>query len=552
MARTRELKTGKHRQFDKGAKQRTCNIQSPARILIDLNHILLFIAIVSPLILLVRIARLRNMRNRGWRIASLIVLAASLLAWLAVPGIAGFIGGICWALLLLVPSLTERRIDDWLLVGRLADARRGSVVRRMLHPWDDTPYRAALFRCLELAHAGQLDHALDQLATERAAATPAGRFAMALTYALTENWPGLVQWCRRDLSVTENPAILSLFLRGLGETGGVDDLVLVLAARPAGREGHLPWEGRALFDLAIGLAFAGKVPALVRLFGSHLARLPRGQQELWLGTAELVAGKTDAGRARLERLRRETKDAVLQRSIERRLAAGRKFMPLSDSSEILLTRLSAETAGAEGSAPRRNAQGAPAVWALILLNLAMFGVEMALGGASNVAALRNLGGLDPAAVVVRQEYWRFLTALFLHYGVLHLGINLFGLYLLGPALERTIGSIKFAVGYLLSGLGSGLLVVLLWRFGLSQSSLLVGASGCIMGVIGMQAGLLLRHRASSLAGRQLRDIIAIVAIQIVFDLWTPQVSLAAHLGGVITGFLIGLVLATGRKPPPSP
>lgn len=515
--------------------------------MIDLNHILLFIAIVSPLILLVRIARLRNARNRGWRIASLIVLSATLLAWLALPGIAGFIGGICWALLLLVPSLTERRIDDWLLTGRLADARRGSVVRRILHPWDDTPYRATLFRSLERAHAGQLDRALDQLATERSAVTPAGRFATALTYALTENWPGLVQWCRRDLSVTENPAILSLFLRGLGETGGVDDLVLVLSARPAGQRGRLPLESRALFDLALGLAFAGQVPGLVRLFATNLASLPRDQQQFWLGTAELVAGKVDAAQARLDQLRRETKDPVLQRSIERRLGAGRKFMPPSASREMLLTRLSLEPAGAEGSPPRRSAQGAPAVWALILLNVAMFGVEMALGGATNVSALRNLGGLDPAAVIVRQEYWRFLTALFLHYGVLHLGINLFGLYLLGPALERTIGSIKFAVGYLLSGLGSGLLVVLLWRLNLSPSNLLVGASGCIMGVIGLQAGLLLRHRASSLGGRQLRDIIAIVAIQTVFDLWTPQVSLAAHLGGVMTGFSIGLVLAAGKS-----
>jgi rhomboid protease GluP len=182
----------------------------------------------------------------------------------------------------------------------------------------------------------------------------------------------------------------------------------------------------------------------------------------------------------------------------------------------------------------------------------MFGVEMILGGATNSRTLQNLGALEPRAVVVRHEYWRLLTALFLHYGKLHLGINLLGLYVLGPALERMIGATKFTLSYLLSGLGSSAGVVLLWWFGLTKSNLLVGASGSIMGVIGVSAGLLLRHRRSPLAGRQLQSIIAIVIIQTAFDLWSPQVSLAAHLSGFLSGVAIGLVLAAQtRQPPPS-
>ena len=176
----------------------------------------------------------------------------------------------------------------------------------------------------------------------------------------------------------------------------------------------------------------------------------------------------------------------------------------------------------------------------------MFGMEMMLGGSTNSLTLQNLGGLEPAAVVVRHEYWRLFTALFLHYGSLHLGINLLGLYILGPALERMIGATKFVLSYLLSGLGSSAGVVLLWSLGLTKSNLLVGASGCIMGVIGVSAGLLLRHRQSPLAGRQLQNIIAIVAIQTAFDLWSPQVSLAAHLSGFVSGVAIGLVLRLAK------
>ena len=67
-----------------------------------------------------------------------------------------------------------------------------------------------------------------------------------------------------------------------------------------------------------------------------------------------------------------------------------------------------------------------------------------------------------------------------------------------------------------------------------------------MGVIGISAGLLLRHRQTPLAGRRLREILLIVAFQTVFDLSTPQVSLSAHLSGFVTGVLIGMVFATRR------
>jgi rhomboid protease GluP len=68
-----------------------------------------------------------------------------------------------------------------------------------------------------------------------------------------------------------------------------------------------------------------------------------------------------------------------------------------------------------------------------------------------------------------------------------------------------------------------------------------------MGVIGVSAGLLLRHRQSPFAGRRLRNIVLIVALQTAFDLSTPQVSLAAHLSGFITGVGVGTILASQRR-----
>jgi membrane associated rhomboid family serine protease len=196
----------------------------------------------------------------------------------------------------------------------------------------------------------------------------------------------------------------------------------------------------------------------------------------------------------------------------------------------------------------------PVVLALIIVNVAAFVVELLAGGSTNPVTLHRLGELDTSSVIFRHQYWRLLTALFLHYGPIHIFFNLFALLLLGPALERQIGAVSFAVCYLVSGIGSSIVVVLLTRLRLHEPVQLVGASGCIMGVAGTWAGFLLRHRHAPLAPKRLRDIIVIVLLQIAFDLVTREVSSSAHLGGLLTGFLLGLLVpAKSALPrPPAP
>jgi len=147
------------------------------------------------------------------------------------------------------------------------------------------------------------------------------------------------------------------------------------------------------------------------------------------------------------------------------------------------------------------------------------------------------------------EYWRLVTALFLHYGILHLLFNLFALYLLGPAFERLIGSAKFLFCYLASGLGSSTGVVLLT---LALPRLenpyqqLAGASGCVMGIVGASAGFLLRHRHLPDAPARLKDILTIIVVQVIFDKLTPQISMSAHLCGLVTGFFLGLMITAAN------
>jgi membrane associated rhomboid family serine protease len=192
-------------------------------------------------------------------------------------------------------------------------------------------------------------------------------------------------------------------------------------------------------------------------------------------------------------------------------------------------------------------RNAPAVLLFIALNVAVFLIEVARKSSGNPNVLHRLGALDPYSVLVGREYWRLLTALFLHYDVTHLLFNLFALYVLGPGLERVIGTFRFSFSYLVSGLGSTAGVVLLTGARLVQPAELVGASGCIMGIVGAWAGFLLRHRHLPSARQRLLNILLIVAIQTAFDLSTPQVSLAAHVCGLITGFFLGLAIVRSPR-----
>jgi len=184
----------------------------------------------------------------------------------------------------------------------------------------------------------------------------------------------------------------------------------------------------------------------------------------------------------------------------------------------------------------------PAVLALIIVNVAVFIIELLAGGSTNPLTLHRLGELDTNSVIFRHQYWRLLTALFLHYGPVHIFFNLFALLLLGPALERQVGGFFFAVCYLVSGIGSSIAVVLLTKLRLLEPVQLVGASGCVMGVVGTWTGFLLRHRHAPLARQRLRNIFVIVLLQLAFDLVTPRVSMSAHLGGLLTGLLLGLIV----------
>lgn len=170
---------------------------------------------------------------------------------------------------------------------------------------------------------------------------------------------------------------------------------------------------------------------------------------------------------------------------------------------------------------------------------AVFVWETLAGGSTNTAVLVTLGANVPTLVWQDGQWWRLITSLFLHIGIVHLLLNGWALYQLGALFEILLGSGKLLFVFLVSGI-AGSFASLFWTRGLSA-----GASGAIFGLMGALISFLLRRRemltpaAKSLLGQ----LVLWAGINVVFGFTSPGIDNAAHLGGCAMGFLLGLVLA---------
>ena len=188
--------------------------------------------------------------------------------------------------------------------------------------------------------------------------------------------------------------------------------------------------------------------------------------------------------------------------------------------------------------------------ALIAVNLAMFGVTWYLSqttASGDVGPGGGLGeirgdvlvrlGATSGAWVLAGQWWRLVTAMFLHAGLLHIGMNLWCLFDLGPTVESLFSTTKFMVLYLVTGV-CGFVLSAWWS--LSSS---VGASGAILGLIGILIGASFHHGH---LGREYRAQLWRWVIYIfIFGLFF-RVDNAAHLGGLASGALLGYIIPEGE------
>jgi membrane associated rhomboid family serine protease len=139
--------------------------------------------------------------------------------------------------------------------------------------------------------------------------------------------------------------------------------------------------------------------------------------------------------------------------------------------------------------------------------------------------------------VAHGEWWRLLTAAFLHYGPIHLGMNMLALWWLGSPVEAALGRGRFVLIYFAAGLAGSTGALLL-----NPNEVTVGASGAIFGILG--ALFVLEYHAT---GRVMGQAMTLIVINIAFSFAVPNISIGGHLGGLAAGVLGTVALVSFRR-----
>ena len=146
-------------------------------------------------------------------------------------------------------------------------------------------------------------------------------------------------------------------------------------------------------------------------------------------------------------------------------------------------------------------------------------------------------GANNRELVLEGQYWRLITHQFVHLGLSHLFFNMYALVYIGLMVEHKLGSLKFLVTYLLSGICGGLVSLLFHKFGF-----MAGASGAIMGVFGAFMALILSKAFEKNANKALLISTVLVTAIMLLNGINGKVDNSAHIGGLISGFVICYVL----------
>jgi membrane associated rhomboid family serine protease len=179
--------------------------------------------------------------------------------------------------------------------------------------------------------------------------------------------------------------------------------------------------------------------------------------------------------------------------------------------------------------------GAKVTKALVAINVAVYVAELVTGGGVNgTGSTIYLHGVLFGPLVEQGDWWRLVTAAFLHYGPVHLILNMVGLYWFGSLLEERIGSGRYLMLYLVSGL-AGSAGALLWSNGFLTPT--VGASGAIFGILG--AGLVLERQRDYVFGG---SALGVIVINFVLTFSISSISKGGHIGGLVGGILCALGL----------
>ena len=193
----------------------------------------------------------------------------------------------------------------------------------------------------------------------------------------------------------------------------------------------------------------------------------------------------------------------------------------------------------------------------IVANVFVFILTMQAGADKNPAVLIRFGAKVNSLIEGQHEWWRFVTPIFLHGGIAHILMNMYGLWVIGPYVERLYGSAKFVVFWVVTGIVGVVASFLSVQPGIhnagpigrflfkSQDVVSVGASGALFGLIGVLFvfGIKFRHELPEGFKRAFgTGMLPTILLNIFIGYMIPVIDNAAHMGGLVSGALLALVV----------
>jgi len=176
---------------------------------------------------------------------------------------------------------------------------------------------------------------------------------------------------------------------------------------------------------------------------------------------------------------------------------------------------------------------------LFVLSLLLSFLAGSIGPNPDPVIINYLGALNPSLVIAQGEYWRVISAIFLHASVLHIVLNMWALWQIGKIVEIYYGDKMLLTTYILSGVMGSVFSML--NLGYSFS---VGASGAVFGLLGLLlAGTLVQKRFGLQLPFTVSDLLPSILLTLMVGL-NPMLGIDnwAHIGGLVAGFVLGMII----------
>ena len=468
-------------------------------------------------------------------------------AWYLRPEQAGLITIGPWTVLILVPMWLNHWTIRLIHQRHLRTALVTTAILTVLHPWSGTLRLRRMVRVLHLLLQGNIAAGL-QLASQYQMDDPAIiHLSEVLELQQTGDWQGFENrmLARFHRGVDDSSLLAGRLLATaqLGKWEEFADLCESVAHSSFSPEQNT---GLQLRSWAI-LGDLAAVQSVLRASGHLQARENR---EFWLALAEQMSGQIAEGRLRLLSLQGNASPA-LRAMIQRLLDNG----PLLSPDPATAGHRARETLRSLRQSVEFDARFAimsglgrfPAM--TLALGLGLVGVFLyeIPGGSEDLDNLERMGALVVPMRGEPGEWTRMLTCGFLHFGPMHLAMNLLGLLFLGRLIERAWGRVGLLLHFLICLALSGVLLPSLTFLPEDESAIFAGASGGIMGLLGGLWGNLAIGRFFGVTPRirqQFRSACSFVGLQATCDILTPGVSMTCHMIGLVTGIVIGLLVGT--------